>query len=127
MSCCVAGVKDALARDAKADDVEAHAMREIFENEAQLGDENHRGVALSPCATGFRSCRAARLMLPTRPAGAGQADAARDHVWRVGALAGSRVPGTGRSVPSAGTMTAEPCRAHPGEFHDARALLPLRM
>ena len=39
-------VKDALARDRKADDVEAHAMREIFENEAQLGDENRRGVAL---------------------------------------------------------------------------------
>jgi predicted esterase len=39
-------VKDALARDQKADDVEARAMREIFENEAQLGDENRRGVAL---------------------------------------------------------------------------------
>jgi predicted esterase len=39
-------VKDALARDRKADDVEARAMREIFEYEAQLADENRRGVAL---------------------------------------------------------------------------------
>jgi hypothetical protein len=39
-------VKDALARDQKADDSEAHALREIFELEAQLGDENRRGEAL---------------------------------------------------------------------------------
>jgi len=39
-------VKDALSRDQKADDLEAHAMWEIFESEAQLGDENRRGVAL---------------------------------------------------------------------------------
>jgi hypothetical protein len=39
-------VKDALSRDQKADDSEAHALREIFELEAQLGDENRRGVAL---------------------------------------------------------------------------------
>jgi predicted esterase len=39
-------VKDALSRDQKADDSEAHALREIFELEAQLGDENRRGEAL---------------------------------------------------------------------------------
>ena len=39
-------VKDALSRDQKADDIEAHALREMFELEAQLGDENRRGVAL---------------------------------------------------------------------------------
>ena len=39
-------VKDALARDQKADDIEAHALREIFELEAQLGDESRRGAAL---------------------------------------------------------------------------------
>jgi poly(3-hydroxybutyrate) depolymerase len=39
-------IKDALARDQKADDVEAHALREVFELESQLGDENRRGVAL---------------------------------------------------------------------------------
>ena len=39
-------VKDALARDQKADDSEARALREIFGFEAQLGDENHHGEAL---------------------------------------------------------------------------------
>jgi hypothetical protein len=38
--------RDALASDQKADDVEARTLREIFEFEAQLGDENRRAVAL---------------------------------------------------------------------------------
>jgi hypothetical protein len=39
-------VKDALARDQKTDDAEARTLREIFENEAQLADENRHGMAM---------------------------------------------------------------------------------
>ncbi len=100
-------VKQALERERDFDDAETRMLGEIFQLEAQLGDEDRRGLALITLRARLSTLsRQAAIQADTPERAPGAAGAARDCGRRIGARAGSRVSGAAGTAPSARAMIA---------------------